>query len=396
MNIDLYTEYLVKLLRCAILDKKPENMPGEIDPEMFFKFCLYHKVENIAYMSLRNTDTSDIPENVMSLFKEFYMHSISLEATQQYYLDIITEEFEKNDIDYLVLKGRELARLYPSSDMRQSSDLDIYIGRDNAQKAKQIMLDNGFEIEAYSDNNDNHDEYRIDKQILCELHRVLIQNNYAWQEECNKITDRLILNEGSKHCYKMSNEDFYLYNLAHTAKHMKFSGIGIKVFLDLWLILKYYKETLDWDYISEKLEKCKMSEFDKNARKLCEYWFEEKETDDARILKMAKYVALSGWIGTQEQEKSTELAQKAGKSGSVKMAKIRKCADVIFAPYESMTVKYPVLKKHKWLTPLCRIHRGFTAAIYKRDLVKNVTGELDKGNIELGRKITEFKESIGL
>ena len=396
MNINLYTNYLIHLLRCAVSDEEPKDIPDEIETDKFFQFCLYHKVENIAYMSLSRTDVSLIPEETMSLFKEFYMHAISLEATQQYYLDIITEEFEKNGIDYLILKGRELARLYPSSDMRQSSDFDIYIGRTNAQKAKDIMLDNGFEIEAYSDTDDDHDEYRIDKNILCELHRVLIQDNYPWQKECNKITDRLILEETSKHCYKMSDEDFYLYNLAHTAKHMKFSGIGIKVFLDLWLILKNYKEQLNWDYINEKLELCRLSEFNKVAIELCEYWFDKVKTDDERILKMASYVAISGWIGTEKQEKSSELAQKAGDGGSVKMAKIKKCTEIIFSPYESMKVRYPILEKHRWLTPFCRIHRGLTAVLYKRELVKNVTGELDKGDIELGRKINEFKASIGL
>lgn len=48
------------------------------------------------------------------------------------------------------------------------------------------------------------------------------------------------MKQGTKHCYEMIVEDFYAYNLAHTAKHMKLSDIGIRVFLDQRLIYKKY------------------------------------------------------------------------------------------------------------------------------------------------------------
>ena len=395
MNIDLYTEYAVHLLRCAVLNEQAKNMPEGIEPEVFLKFCLLHKIENIAYIALKNTDMSGFTEETAKAFKEYYMHAITADASQQYYLEIITDEFEKHGIDYLVLKGRELAKLYPSSDMRQSSDLDIYIGNDNAEKAKEIMLDMGADIEAYSDTNDDHDEYRIDG-LLCELHRALIQGTYPWQEECNRITDRLIKDDSSKHCCKMCDEDFYLYNLAHAAKHMKFSGVGIKVFLDLWIILNKYKDRLDWDYLKDKLELCHLTEFEKNAEKLCEYWFEGKTSPEEKIKKMSRYAAVSGWVGTEQQAKSTELAETAGRSSSTKLAKLKKCIDIVFSPYESMAARYPVLEKHKWLTPFCRLHRALSAALFKRELVKNVTGELDKGSMEEGKAILAFKNSIGL
>lgn len=396
MNIDVYIKYLVHLLRCAVSGEQAQDMPEGMDAQKLFKLSRYHKVENVAYMALEKTDTSKIPQGVYKLFQEFYNHAITVEATQQYYLEQMLDEFEAEGIDYLVLKGREIACLYPSSDMRQSSDLDVYVGRDGAMRARPVMEKLGYNVEAYSDTDDDHDEYRMNNLVYCELHRVLIQNNYPWQEECNKITDRLLRPDPQKHCMKMSDEDFYIYNLAHTAKHMKFSGIGIKVFLDLWLIYNHYKDRLDMEYLSKKLEQCHLAEFDKNARELCEYWFEGKEDVDDKIKKMSRYVVQSGWMGTHEQAKSTELAEKAGKTNSTKVAKIKKCIDIILSPYESMAARYPILKKHKWLTPFCRIHRGLSAALFKRDLVKNVTGELDNGDMTIGKKILEFKQSIGL
>ena len=395
MNIELYIKYLTHLLRCAVSDERARDIPSEIDAKSFFEFCLYHKVENIAYYALKYTDTSLILAEIWSLFEEFSMHAITNDATQQYYLELIEAELEKHEIDYLVLKGREIAKLYPSSDMRQSSDFDIYVGRENAAKAKDIMLDNGFTIVAYSDTDDCHDEYIIDRQVMCEMHRVLIQDDQPWQDECNRIPDRLILHKGTKHHYEMSTEDFYLYNLAHTAKHMKLSGIGVKAFLDLWIIYNRYKDSLDMSYLNEKLELCNLTEFDKNARALCRYWFEDEEPSEI-VKRMSIYVAESGWIGTAEQMLSGQLAENAGKSNSKLAAKIKKCVGIIMSPYEDMAKRYPILNRHKWLMPFCRLHRAFSAAIHKRELVRSITDELDQGNMEMGKQILRFKKEIGL
>lgn len=390
-----YTRYLTHLLRCAVKGEKVENMPSDIDENRFFDFCQSHKVENIAYYALKETDISGISTDVWTKFEESYMRAISLEAVQQYYLELVENEFENAGIDYLVLKGREIAKLYPSSDMRQSSDFDIYIGSENAQKGRDIMLKNGFNILAYSDENDCHDEYIIDKIVMCELHRVLIQDNHPWQEECNKIPDRLILCDGTKHHYVMNIEDFYIYNLAHTAKHMKLSGIGIKAFLDLWLIYNRYKDSFNMQYLTEKLELCKLKEFDQKARALCRYWFENEKPNEL-IKKMSQYVAESGWIGTVDQMLSGQLAESAGESSSKLAAKIKKCVSIIMSPYEDMTKRYPILTKYRWLMPFCRIHRAFYAAIHKRELVKSITDELDRGDMETGKQILRFKRKIGL
>ncbi len=392
MNLDLYVEYLTHLLRCAVTQDTPNDMPEGIDAKTFCMFCRFHKVDNIAYEVLKHTNTQ-LPEDVKAEFERFEVYAITIDATQQYYLEETEKAFEENGIDYLVLKGRELEKLYPEGMIRQSSDFDIYIGVENAARAKDIMLHNGYAIEAYSDDNDDHDEYTIDGNILCELHRVLIQNDYVWREECNKIPERLILCEGTKHKYRMDAEDFYLYNLAHAAKHMKFSGIGIRAFFDLWIIKRSLK--IDADKLKARLEGCSLTEFEENTNKLCEYWFEGKAVDK-KTKEMSRYAGESGWVGTYEQAKATELAETAGKSNSKTAAKIKRCMQTIFASYEAMAARYPIIRKHKWLTPFCRIHRAIRAALFRRDVVKSVTDELGNADMDMGKSILRFKESIGL
>lgn len=390
MDIKLYTDYLVHILKSAIDGQTPDTIPDAVDESVFLQFCAFHKLENIVYLTIGDR----LSENAKKIMAERYNRSVFVGATQAYYLEEVETALAKNNIDYLVLKGRELVKLYPSEDMRQSADFDIYLGRENSKKAKDIMCDLGFEIMSYTD-TDEHDEYIADKIAMCEIHPVLIQSNHPWRKECNCIPERLIKSEGKPHELKMSNEDFYLYNLAHTAKHMKYAGIGIRAFLDMWLIFRTYGQSFDWDYLDEKLALANLTEFEKNTRRLCDYWFEDKETDDT-VKAMAVYVAQSGWVGTYDQQKSTALAENAGKTQSVKVAKLKKYTQIIFSPYETMVQRYPILKKHKCLLPLCRIHRALRAVIKRRDVIRDVAKDIEAGDMETGKAIVELKKSIGL
>ena len=390
MDIKLCTDYLVHILKSAINGTTPDNMPDGINENEFLQFCAFHKLENIVYLTIGDK----LSESAQKNLSERYNRSVFVSATQQYYLEEVENALSENKIDYLVLKGRELVKLYPSEDMRQSADFDIYLGRENSKKAKDIMLGLGFEILSYTD-TDEHDEYVADKVAMCEIHPVLIQNNHPWQAECNKIPERLIRADEKSHELKMTAEDFYLYNLAHTAKHMKFAGIGIRAFLDMWLIYKNYSDSFNWEYLNEKLKLANLYEFEKNMRKLCELWFEDKDADET-IQAMALYVAKSGWVGTYEQEKSTALAEAAGNTSSVQAAKFGKYKSMFFAPLEAMTVRYPILQKHKWLLPFCRIHRAIRAIIKRRDVIRDVANDLESGNMETGKAIVALKKQIGL
>ena len=390
MNLDIYVKYITHLLSSTINGSEPDKIPSDIDFEFLFRLCRFHRIENIIYLALQDR----LPENAKAIFEQAYEKSVYIQAMQHYYLEAIENAFEAEGIDYLLLKGKEISSLYPTEDMRQSSDFDIYIGRDNSEKAKDIMLREGFEIEAYSDTNDDHDEYIADKIILCELHRVLIQNKHPWQDECNKIPERLE-RVGSSHRMKMTSEDFYVYNLAHTAKHMKFSGIGIRAFLDMWIIYNKLKDSFNKDVLSEKLRLANLTEFDINSRKLCEYWFEGKQADET-TLAMADYVVKSGWVGTYEQMQSTALAENAGATNSVQYAKFKRYWSILAVPYDKMVIRFPILKKYKLLTPFFHIYRIFRTLFKRRDLIRDINSEMESGDIKTGKAILELKKSIGL
>lgn len=392
MDLELYVSYITRLISSFLKNEDIEPLPSNIDINYFFAFCKFHRLENIVYLALKNTE---MPKELRSLFEKSYFVSINHLAKQQYYIEKVEKAFEDAGIDYFIMKGTELSSLYPSDDMRLSSDFDMYIGNEKAELARDIMVNLGFEIKDYMD-DDGHDQYVIDKTILCELHRVLIQNDYPWKNECNKIPERVIKCEDNNHRYKMKIEDFYIYNLAHAANHIKSAGIGIRIFIDLWMIYTKYKNQFDYNYLNEKLQSANLTRFEECSKELYLYWFEGKTPKDPTVTAMAVFVAQSGWMGTYNQYSSAKLAQNAKDSNSSALTKLKSYQKIVFPSYQDLIKRYPKAEKHKLLVPYYYIYRIFKSMFGKDNGAKKVINEITAGDLEKGKYILKLKNDIGL
>lgn len=392
MELNSYVKYITNLISSFLSGKEIKPFPDNIDAGLFFKFCAFHKIQNLVYLALSGTD---MPEELEKSLKASYFNSLNFMAVQQHYIEMVENAFEDAGIDYFIMKGSETAKFYPSADMRQSSDFDIYIGNEKAELARDIMIGLGFTVDDYAD-DDGHDKYMINKAILCELHRVLIQNEFPWKEECNKIPDRVIKSAGKEHRYEMSMEDAYIYNLAHAANHIKTAGIGIRVFVDLWLMHTKCKDKFDWEYLNEKLELAKLKRFEECSRALFLYWFEGKETNDPTIKTMAEFVAQSGWIGTYNQYASAKLAEKSGETASSVSAKFESLRKIIFPSYKDLVDRYPKAGEHKVLVPYYYAHRIVKSLFGKDKGAKRVIGEINTANLQEGQNLLKLKKEIGI
>ena len=123
--------------------------------------------------------------------------------------------------------------------MRQSTDLDIYVEDKYTEKAKNILEKMGFVTERFSHKMQD-DSYFLNNYVHVEIHRKLISNKCPWDDKCGEIIDRIKKTDNSDYEYEMSCEDFYLYMIGHMAKHMKYSGIGIRMVVDVWVYLRKY------------------------------------------------------------------------------------------------------------------------------------------------------------
>ncbi|MBP3360675.1 MAG: nucleotidyltransferase family protein [Clostridia bacterium] len=392
MELTLYGKYLIDLIKAAFNGTEPSESYENVDFSVLFELSIMHNIANLLYEPLSKLENVD--KETLEKFKVVYHAKIANDTIQTYYLEKITDLFEKNAVPYSVMKGPVIKKLYPRPDYRQSGDLDIFVDEKYREEARAIMEGIGFQIERYN-LDDADDVYFIDKKIHVELHRILVSNKTPWQEECQKITDRLILTEGKKYSYEMSLEDYYLYTIAHMAKHMKYSGMGIKMVLDVWVYINKYRSSLDWDVLKHRLDCCGLTTFEENIRKLTNYWFNNGESDEI-IKDLSNYILLSGTFGTQKQLKMCSMAEKSQNINNRFVFNAVYYTKFFFQPYEWMCGRYPVLRKLPFLLPFCWIHRAVKTILFDREKAKRIASEYDGVEIDESKKVQEFKRKIGL
>lgn len=392
MENNMYTEYLIELCKSVIENRDPQPIPEDIDCMKFFEFCVAHKLENIAYSALQRLGDTPMEKKVWEIFGEKYQQGILNDAAQHYYLDMVTDAFNKNNINFVVMKGMVMKNFYPSSDLRQCADMDIFVGPQNALRAKEIMKSLGFENHTFG-SDISTDNYSVDKFSYVELHKKFISDEQiVWRDVCNKISERFIHKKGCE--YVMSDEDFYLFMICHIAKHMKFGGVGIRAVLDVWVYLRQKKE-MDFKYIDNELEKCGLSLFYGKFMKLYSFWFNSGECDEeTRII--SEYVAQSGWDGVSLQWRASGINTIAGETENRTYLKFMTLFKSAFLKKSAMEAKYPVLKRHPVFLPLCWIHRGIAVVIGKRDTIKRVAHQYEDIDLSASRKINEMRSSMGL
>lgn len=390
--MELYIAYLVHLLKSEILNKQPKPLPEGVDLKNLLAFSQRHTIENIVYLALKKLELPASPE--MQLFEEFYGHAIINDATQQYYLEMIIDALEAHKIRHCVMKGPIIKKLYPSSDLRQSGDLDIFVDDENTEAVKEIMESLGFETANFNKAN-SHDEYRIDKTVIVEVHRTLISNKCPWQKECQKIADRLVPENGTEYRYNMTDEDYYLYMIAHMAKHMKYSGIGIKMVLDVWIYLRRYKNELNWSEINKRLEECGLHKFEKSVRSVCDYWFENAEADQL-TKNIAVYIGTSGNFGTYEQLMMSRMGENALGTTNESVGRWVSYIKMFFWPYKNMRERYTILKKLPFLLPFCWVHRALKTLLFNKEKANIIREQYRDYDMENSKQLIDFKKEIGL
>ena len=162
----------------------------------------------------------------------------------------------------------------------------------------------------------------------------------------------------------LTDEMFYFYHIAHMAKHFENGGCGIRPFLDLW-ILEHGVEHDDTKR-NVLLEQGGLLTFANAGRQLSAVWFDGAKHNEVTE-QMQSYILFGGVYGTLDNRVAVHQNKQGGK--------IRYIMSRIFMPYDSLKFSYPILNKHKWLTPIMEIRRWLR--LLRKDRMKQSLHELN-------------------
>ena len=264
----------------------------------------------------------------------------------------VLARLEQERIWYMPLKGAVLKTLYPRFGMREMADNDILFDATRASDVRRIMEELGFTTEEYD--KSVHDVYHKEPVSNFEMHRALFEDDktprYAYYAG---VRNKLVRDDDKAYGYHFTDEDFYLYLVAHEYKHYKGIGTGIRSLLDTYVFLR--EKTLDMVYIRQELEKLDIVDYEMVNRNLAMNLFKGvKLTDD--LAEMFDYIVHSGTYGNWSNHANTQVEKKG---------RFRFFLSRAFPTMDQLAYLYPILNKAPFLYPFCWILRLLWGAIMR-------------------------------
>lgn len=381
-------KFFVECVKRGIKNEKVEVLPDGVDHQQLYELCVSHSMSVVAFNALEKVKES-LPASFFSKLQRSAHRHVMFDVQGNYDTDELLAEFERRGFKYMPLKGYHLKKLYPSTDMRYSSDCDILIDVAQLDEIRETIKELGIA----TDHCDEHHDvvYNPATKSVFELHKCIFVGTL--ETYFGVGFERARLKDGYSYFYELSPEDFYASILGHSAYHFAESaGVGIRHVTDVYLYKKTY--ALDYEYLDKELEKCGLLQFKNQFEKLADYFFDGAEADEF-TQKLAKHVLESSVLANSEKKAASDVAAQANQEGNTKQAKTRTFWATLFPKKEWMQFSYPVLKKHVWLLPIFYFVRWFEVLFTRPERIKKLKGIQNVETEEL-TYMREIRDGLGI
>ena len=347
---------LLLLIKSALTNEK-QSIDKDVSWHDLFVFASAHRITTLLYYGIKNCG-AELSADISDMLKTKLYKSATVSAQNDYQLELLFSELDAQGIEYMPTKGLVVRELYPKADMRTVGDADILVHPEKIVLASKVLESLGYEFVKES----THEHVWQKKHTKIELHKKLIGDAFPEYSEYYSDTASFFDHKDENGRYTMSLDDLLVYLIVHIAKHYRNGGIGIRHFIDIYVIRRMNK--LDDDYITKELSKMKLEKFYRTICDLLDVWFEGKTHTEATVL-MAARVCESGIFGNR-----TNISRAKAANTKKKNFFLSKVFSAIFLPYENMKGFYPTLEKAPALLPFFWVKRIFDRVFFKRERVK--------------------------
>lgn len=324
------------------------------------RFAKMHHIETLLYASMKKSgfndeELGDLPE-IAERLSFCQIKSDRLAAK-------LSEKFSNLGIEHMILKGIEFSKYYPSGLLRTSSDIDVYMAKNNAEKIARSLEAQGFEqIE-----NDENGISLIKKPYA---HIEFHFSFSALTKQQTKFMENMVENAPHKSRFRKSftDEENIIYALVHLYKHFSHNGAGVRMLLDINIMMKY--GNYDRTALVNNIKLIGMERFFNSVCEISEYLFDGKELDE-RLVPALEFFLNSGSFGTNEAYLTVNAAKHSGKASKMK----NYLKNEIGFSNENIKNKYPLAKKHPILVPYFHMHRVVSGLIHIKDVLSRVKSD---------------------
>lgn len=378
-------KYFVSLISSHLNGSIP-TFDNEIDYNELYRLATINNVTAIIYSELSKLSRDDKAKiDNLNIFKQQFGHTIIDYGEKERAVSKLKSLLNNENIDYLFVKGEKLKNYYPAKELRESGDTDVIIRQNSIEKVRELVKKENFKIKV--DNSDFIGIYIYDKYFE-------IGTDNVYDHEYFKDIFSYCSNVGNE--YLLDDYTHMLYVLCHIIKHFKCLGAGIKMFMDVDVLVRHI-DNFDYDKVLESAKKLNIAEFTKSAFSLCNYMFSTPVKAEIDFNKNTQLIQIfedeiinAGAFGFEKRSIGSLYLINTSKNGGI--SRIRALAGLFFPGSDYLKNNFPYALKHPVLLPIAWLHRLFIA-VFKRgkhsiSTINTIVGS--RGNEEYIRLLTEL------
>ena len=340
---------MMNLIACEVCGKELDAQIFSLSDQELARLYKLSKTHDLTHLTGDALIKNGVIQNaeIKTKLEKQRMLAVYRYEKLSYELTKLCEAFEQTKIPFIPLKGSVIRKYYPEPWMRTSCDIDVLVREDDLHGAASYLSDN---LEYRRESQNSHDISMFSQGgVHIEVHYDLVEDGRvnSAAEILKSVWNVAVKHDGCNYQYEMPDEMFYFYHIAHMAKHfVGTGGCGIRPFLDIWFL--NHRIDFNRENREKLLSDGGLGVFAKQAELLSEVWFGNAEHTEI-TKQMEGYILRGGVYGTNTNRVAVQQQKHGGK--------MKYALSKIFIPYDVIKFHYPILQKHKWLTPIMEARR---------------------------------------
>lgn len=351
--MDKNKQYFISLLSCYLNKTAPEYTDGADWKEIYRLASMHSLCEVTAYMAGMLPKEKLGSERLCSVFRQTLGYAVIQSEKTEAAHRRINSFLNAAGEEHIFVKGIVLRELYPVKELRTSGDIDVIVRENaleriyNALKAeKDITIDN----------------YKTD---------VLIVSIDGMQVEIHGNADVLsdyfddifsLCTKADGCLFELDAYNHLLYVICHIAKHLAYRGAGIKMLMDIDVLVRSI-ENFDEQVLLELAEKANTGKTCEALLSLCAYYFDTPVKpfidfgSQTELLEMFNEALLDGGVFGY---KASTIPMRYVNTDKEKMSffdKLGVLFKMAFPDRAYLKKCYPYYNKNSFLYPAARLNR---------------------------------------
>jgi hypothetical protein len=264
-NVKLHNEETELLASCVRVhfsqkgineEKIRALLQRDIDWTYFLAITSYNRVIPLVWKSLCTFASHKVPAAVTSTFKNAFFQIGKSNLLILHKLRTLLKLFEENNIAVIPFKGPTLGAFYSNISLREFSDLDIIIRKEDIFKVRELLISNDYlpccnpnslSLEEIIERWHSYQFVSKDGTVEIDVHWCLADNdeniNFPMDKLWEQSSRQSFLN---RQVLMLSPKDFILSTCLHHG--MRSGWNELRMIADFAFIVNSYKQ-LNWDEI---------------------------------------------------------------------------------------------------------------------------------------------------